>query len=206
MKNVGFTCNESALPTVTGILKQLAEVSSNRQKRIIRIGGDEKIFSADDIVFDITIDGALDTTPYIPSIRKSRRKNQSSNPPSLVSSASSQPVPSVTSVVASDSQTQISDENKETVVDVVKEFVDSRRKFTAFDITKEVKSRGVRERHGSIKKIVHEMFENDDMLSYIRELIQIDNVSTAPFLYLPNGDDPEDYFSENQISGQLVTA
>ena len=205
MREVSCTCNDTAAETVVGVLKQLAEVSANDQKRIIRIGGDEKIFETNDELSDVKVDGVLDTTPYVPTIRASRRKGQSINPPSI-SSQTSQVVQSVPSIVVANSGPRVSSADRQVVEDVVKEFVDSRRKFTAFDVTKEVRSRGVTARHGALKSVVREMFENDNMLSYVRELIEIDGVSVPPFLYLPNGDDPEDYFSDNNVNGHLVTA
>ena len=67
---VKFTCNNEALPKVTKMLKQLSVISGEGRSRVIRIGGDETTFdgSVDKVENDISVNGVLDTTPYVATI------------------------------------------------------------------------------------------------------------------------------------------
>jgi hypothetical protein len=72
------------------------------------------------------------------------------------------------------------------------EFVRMNRIFTAFDITKRVRKRGVRCRHDQVKEIVHRMFEAGCITGYTRSLADI-GTGTQPWLYCPFTRDPSEY-------------
>lgn len=76
-------------------------------------------------------------------------------------------------------------------------FVQQGRQFTAWDVTKEVRSQGVREKHNEIKKVVHELFSNGNFGSdYTRSVRQLPNQVSgqpAPFIYHRNYEQPDDY-------------
>ena len=130
------------------------------------------------------VNGVIDTASYTPS-RPLRLQKPTND-------AVSVPAPSGSSVVASDP-------NEDIVAEVVKEFVESDELFTAYDITKTARQRGAIGKHNDLKKLVHDIYLDDEMPSYSREVVEIplnDGSTVRPFLYLPNGSDVEDYLDK----------
>ena len=204
MKQIELECSDSAAGTIVGVLKQLEEVGKNGLTRTIRIGGDEKIFgNGTDTINNIKIDGTMDNNPYIPSIPTRKRRNtmsdnsntgNDSGDGSNVVNLSTPPVSTLTSGVPSNDDTVIAD--------VIKEFTDGGKQFTAFDVSKEVIKRGVNQKHGQIKRTIHNLMTNNS--NYTRSLISIQNVSINPFLYYPVNSDPSNYFVTNDVVGCVV--
>ncbi len=72
--------------------------------------------------------------------------------------------------------------------------------FTAFDISRAAKTAsGLQFRHRDVKFDVHDAIASHAP-SYLRTTIQIPNVQDRPFLYYPQGSDPNTY----PIAGQSV--
>lgn len=93
------------------------------------------------------------------------------------------------------------------VEDVVNEFIDEGKSFTAWDVTKEAKKRGADESHWHLKQAVHALFLNGafSLKDYTRSLINI--ASPPPFLYHPVTEDPQNYEDAvlNRQSGSTPT-
>jgi hypothetical protein len=180
---------------VIGVLKQLEEVGKNGQTRTIRIGGDEKVFgNGIDTISNIMVDGVLDNTPYTPSIPTRKRSNtvNDNSDGSNVVDLSTAPVTPATPVNTDDT----------VIAQVIKEYTDANKMFTAFDISREAIKRGVNQKHGQIKRVVHGLLSNTP--NYTRSLIAIDNVKINPFLYYPDSADPANYFIDNNLVGCIV--
>jgi hypothetical protein len=203
-KTISLECSDSASPVVIGVLKQLEEVGKNGQTRTIRIGGDEKVFgNGIDTISNIMVDGVLDNTPYTPSIPTRKRSNtvngnndnsdgSDGSDGSNVVDLSTAPVTPATPVNTDDT----------VIAQVIKEYTDANKMFTAFDISREAIKRGVNQKHGQIKRVVHGLLSNTP--NYTRSLIAIDNVKINPFLYYPDSADPATYFVDNNLVGCVV--
>ena len=87
----------------------------------------------------------------------------------------------------------ISVADRQIVEDVVTEFVSKGWQFTAYNITTEAKKRGAGDRHRNLKQVVHEMFKNDELDGYDRDLVDIKRVGAKAYLYSPSGLDADDY-------------
>jgi hypothetical protein len=204
---ITFECNESATSLYIKILQKLSEQTTNLK---IRIGGDEwKYVGDNDNVTDLLINGNYSTQQeltdinnkrldYLASLAISRNTNKTGD-----STMNTDGTNDNTNTSPSNDSI-IDDGTKIQVVAIIKEFVDSNRLFTAFDITKEIRKRGVIVRHSDLKKIVHQTYINNGMPNYDRTNISIDNISGTPFLYHPVGIDPNDYFLINNLTGTVV--
>lgn len=87
----------------------------------------------------------------------------------------------------------ISVADRQIVEEVVEEFVSKGWQFTAYNITTEAKKRGAGDRHLNLKQAVHDMFKNDEIKSYSRDLVDIKSVGSKAYLYSPSGSDVNDY-------------
>jgi len=77
---------------------------------------------------------------------------------------------------------------------VVNDKVQAGEMFTAYDVTKEVRNRGHRERHNNMKTVVHDYYGRGLMGSdYTRTLIPIQGAPVPAFLYHRYTDDPTTY-------------
>ena len=83
----------------------------------------------------------------------------------------------------------------QTVIEaVVNDKVQAGEMFTAYDVTKEVRNRGHRERHNNMKQVVHDYYGRGLMGSdYTRTLIPIQGAPVPAFLYHRYTDDPTSY-------------
>lgn len=79
------------------------------------------------------------------------------------------------------------------VEDVVRDKTDKGELFTAFDVTRAIRSDGTRARHGDVKVAVHGLFSDGEMGNYQRSLASLQGVSPQPFLYHPVGADVSSY-------------
>lgn len=80
------------------------------------------------------------------------------------------------------------------IEDVVNEFVNDNKMFTAWDVTTTVRKRSKdRVQHFEVKKEVHRMFDNGGMDTYCRQLANLPNVNPQPWLYYPPTADPTLY-------------
>src|SRR2546423_13316267 len=76
---------------------------------------------------------------------------------------------------------------------VVQEWVQAGRLFTAYDVTLEARNRGGNVRHNDARDLVHEFYEQGRMgAGYTRSLIDV-GAPTKPFLYHRFADDPKTY-------------
>lgn len=79
------------------------------------------------------------------------------------------------------------------VEDIVQERVQANVMFTAFDITTEARRRGGNARHGEVRDLVHEIFQQGRMgAAYNRSTIDV-GAPTRPFLYHHFNVDPANY-------------
>ena len=85
------------------------------------------------------------------------------------------------------------------IEELVEEKVSKEEMFTAWDITKEVRSSGTREPHRSVKRVVHRIFENGEMEGYDRALVSVRPGVPSPFVYHPDGIDPNDYLAQGKV-------
>ena len=82
------------------------------------------------------------------------------------------------------------------ILSVTSDLVQKRKPFTAFDVTRIIRSDyGVRARHDNLKTVVHSLYDNGQFGNYTRTLIQIPGVSVDPNLYHDPGSDPDDYIN-----------
>ena len=96
----------------------------------------------------------------------------------------------------SEGEDMVSDSSYGVVRGIVLDNVRDGKSFTAWDVTREAKSDGlVSERHGALKRVVHEMDTNGELASqgYERTLISVPGAPAQPWLYHPVGTDPDDY-------------
>ena len=77
------------------------------------------------------------------------------------------------------------------VKETVMSKVDSNEIFTAFDITKDLRSQSLTVKHDDIKSIVREMWYNGDMIGYKREIVRVGGAK--PYVYLPVTGDANSY-------------
>ena len=66
------------------------------------------------------------------------------------------------------------------------------RIFTAFDITKSVRKKGLNCKHDDVKQIVHDMYFIGGMNNYNRSLADV-GTTVQPWLYCPDSRDPSEY-------------
>jgi hypothetical protein len=66
--------------------------------------------------------------------------------------------------------------------------------FTAFDISLEAQQRGCQERHGQLKRIIHQAYFSGEMgPEYQRILVDIPGADQPAWLYYHESDDPTFY-------------
>jgi len=94
----------------------------------------------------------------------------------------------------------MSTDTETTVREVVGEFVDKKWKFTAYNITTEVRQRGMDVRHGEVKGIVHGMFADGDMTGYSRRTIDVGR-RIRPFLYEADSGNSTGSMNVSDLSG-----
>ena len=77
---------------------------------------------------------------------------------------------------------------------VVNDFVNNGTMFTAWDVTLAVrKTVKAKVQHYEVKREVHQMFDNGNMVGYNRELANLPNVDPQPWIYYPPTADPKTY-------------
>ncbi len=80
---------------------------------------------------------------------------------------------------------------RQLIADIVKCQTDSGAMFTAFDITSLVRQRGKQVRHGEVRDVVHDLYQNGSMgASYERSVVDI-GAPSKPFVYHRFSDDRE---------------
>jgi hypothetical protein len=91
------------------------------------------------------------------------------------------------------------------IMDVVGELTNQGKLFSAFDVTKMLRAKGINEPHRSVKQEVHSMYRNLGMpTNYERELVHLANNDTA-WVYYPEGADPQTY-DPNALPGKNMTS
>jgi hypothetical protein len=195
---IKFTCSNEAIPKVTKMIKQLALIGNEGTSRVIRIGGDETTFdgTVEKVADDISVNGVLDTTPYIPNTRRHNRRNSGVIIPQQTAIPTPQTAPTVPT-------TQSSDPLVVAVTVEVNRLIANNEMFTAWDVTKTLRNSMTIGRHSDAKNIVHSIYANGDMTSYRRELIDIDGVSERPYLYLPTTNNVDDYFTQKGLNRRV---
>jgi len=89
------------------------------------------------------------------------------------------------------------------VFDVILEKINKKEMFTAFDVFKEVKKRGLKEKYRDIKKDINSLYFSI-MFDYERSIVHIPNVSISTFIYHPKGTDANKYVKINNLSKHSV--
>jgi len=191
---IEFECNDSGYPTVMGILKHLEKLSADHTSRVIRMGGDERPFDGIvDQISAITVDGTLNTDAYVSAGRLKNRSRGASRPRNP-----SKPTPKGTTTSSPNKgQNNLSDSDVDVIKSVITDKVNGREMFTAFDITKKVRSDGMRAFHNDVKSVVADMHQTMANLGYTRTPMSIFNGKTA-MVYHRIGDDPNNYANVNQ--------
>ena len=88
------------------------------------------------------------------------------------------------------------DQQTETeVLSVVQDCLSRGEGFSAFDVTKSVRAKGVVARHGDMKTVVHEAFETGRMGDWERTLVLFPNALVKAFLYHPSGYDVDTHMN-----------
>jgi len=77
------------------------------------------------------------------------------------------------------------------VEEVVEDWVDDEKMFTAFDVSVEAKKRGAQCRHREMKSTIHELMRYNS--NYRKQTLQVRGAYTKPFVYLPHGSDISEY-------------
>ena len=206
-KTVSFKCDESSTDLFVKILNRLSVAGERNQTRKIRVGGDEYVFmGGSDTVKDLSIDGKIysDMSP-------SEQRDLEILRAAVVTSPNTNPVVVGVAVIdnsiAPNVPVQTSDGNSQpdddadildsaegvAVRGVVASKVTQGQMFTAFDVTKELRSNGNQVRHNNIKHIVHALYNQGDMQGYNRSLIDVSGTSIRPFLYHPTSADTSTY-------------
>jgi len=187
---VVLDCNDHAYPLVIGVLKHLEKLSVDNVSRVIRIGGEEITFDgtrARCSVDSIIVDGRLNADPYVSSGRLNARSKNATNSnvvnPSVITPA---PAPVVDNDVLDSVEADV-------ISDIIDDKVGQGQMFTAYDITKELRSSGTRTYHRNTKEIVHALFLKGNMQGYTRSLVSVPNAPIKPFLYHPMGSDISTY-------------
>lgn len=194
MRKISFETSDEGYEKMIDLLRQLTFISKSGVKRVIRIGGNEKEFDGNiDIVYNLMVDGVKDNGVYNQSSLSKNKKTSRKN----------------TTNSTSDNLVDLNDSNnsddKKNIEDIVVEMIDAGKLFTAYDVTQEARNRGIFKCHNVIKKIVHEMFKNEEMPNYIKGTIQIDGKITNPIVYHPIGTDSDDYFLlNNHLNGMAI--
>jgi len=185
-----FECNDSAYPTVIGILKHLERLTLDLRSRVIRIGGDERTFDGNnDAVLSIIVDGNLNADAYVSAGRLKNRSRGASRPKTSRKASRAVSTPPVSNYGSS---TNLSDNDVDTIKTAVTEKMSNREMFTAFDITKKVRSDGMRVFHNDVKSVVMDMHQTLADEGYTRTPMRLFNSRTA-MVYHRIGDDPNNY-------------
>jgi len=214
MKKISFECNEFSTDL---FIKVLLKLQDSPKSCKIRIGGSEYDFvHGVDEVGNISIeDKPLSVwTPKelqdFEILRESAMPSAVAKPdPAAVGGAalasSFAPSQSTPSNISPDGSSDLDDDEDideilnsdeaKAVKDVVTMNVNQGVMFTAFDITKYLRSKGNKVQHRNTKEIVHALFSHGDMSGYDRSLANIPNVSPQPFVYYPVSEDPSTYQS-----------
>ncbi len=80
------------------------------------------------------------------------------------------------------------------IIDVVNDFVDDTKMFTAWDVTVELRKQSKnRIQHFEVKKEVHRIFDQGNMFGYNRALANLPNIALQPWIYHPLNADPNMY-------------
>jgi len=76
----------------------------------------------------------------------------------------------------------ITNDDRQTIEGIVKEFVSKKWSFTAYTITEEARKKGITVYHSEAKQIVHDMFDDGEMTDYSRKVEDV-NAAVKPFRY-----------------------
>ena len=200
MKKVSFECSDESVALFVDIIDKLNNASVYSKSIKIRIGGSEYCFTdgIDDVGEPLVDDNHLDSSErmdYV-DVRINALKSIAPQPiaPPIVSSSGGQDdadggnaSPSV-----SNSGSKLSDDDKETIKGIVLDWTDDSRMFTAHDVTKEARAKGMWIEHKDSKAVVEEMFSKIEMADYDRTIVDV-GAKGKPFVYHPQVSDPTSY-------------
>ena len=82
---------------------------------------------------------------------------------------------------------------RQLIEDEVKNKVSNGEMFTAYDVTCSIRKNGTNETHNEIKEVVHDLFNQGDMVNYDRTRFTIPGKGSWAWLYFPIGTDYNDY-------------
>lgn len=94
---------------------------------------------------------------------------------------------------------------REKIDEVVKEFVEEGRMFTAFEVSLAVKEKGVRERHRNMRSYVHESIAEQGGQSYSRSLRDV-GAPVQAWVYHRLRDNPHEYEPLDRTGHVAATA
>ena len=86
-----------------------------------------------------------------------------------------------------------SPQNQVIVDNVINDFVQNNKPFTAFDVTQEARKQDATEFHGQMKASVHGRWADLQNHNYQRQTVSLAGSPVDPWLYFPQGYDPVDY-------------
>jgi hypothetical protein len=201
--SISFKCNESTTQLFLEILHKLAKAGDNNHTRKIRVGGDEYAFVGGcDTVSDIAVDGSLyanftdaEKEDFV-TLRDAVAITSMPAPVATLPSPSTGPSCILPTTSFSNPTVDTDDDLLDSadaiaVKDVITSKVTQNQMFTAFDITKDLRTNGTQVHHRNIKRIVHALYNQGEMQGYDRCLVTIG--SARPFLYHPISADPATY-------------
>jgi hypothetical protein len=196
MKKVSFDCNNESVYLFCEIINKLINAYENQESKKIRIGGSEYEFKGEvDSISSLAIDDKLFfdyTSDERSDFEKARidALNLVISAPVSIPPVSIPPVPVIDTKKADVINVSMMEVE---VKDLVNDKVGKNELFTAFDITKSFRNNGVKYSHNEVKKIVHNMFENGDMMGYDRVRTDKTGAPVQPFLYFPISADISTY-------------
>lgn len=191
-KKITLECNDSGCSAIMGVLKHLEKLSTSETSRVIRIGGDERLFNgASDKISSIELDGVLNTDEYISvgKLHKDACQPVSSTPTAAPTTAPTTPDPNTN---------DLSKQDADVIQNLVMNKIKVEEMFTAFDITKQARNGGMRIFHEQVKNVIRDMhltLANED---YTRTPMSMVTGKTA-MVYHKIGADPEQYNLVSQL-------
>lgn len=195
MRKISFQCEEESVDMFVKILHKLQGVESNRK---IRVGGDEHCFYGD---IDSVSDVAIDDRPYSNLSPSEQRSfmivRTNAIPNASVFTRTPTTAPSVSQDDSRDNDNEddtpvsaLDSDAIGTIRSVISDKIEQEGTFTAFDITMELRKRGMQVYHRDVKEMVHNMYDNGDMEDYARTLLDVGS-GTKALLYHPGDFDAQ---------------
>lgn len=92
------------------------------------------------------------------------------------------------------------------IIEVVNDFVEDTKMFTAWDVTTELRKQSKnRIHHYEVKLEVHRIFDQGNMVGYNRTLANLPNIALQPWIYHPLNTDPNMYVGNVTVAALVPT-